>query len=675
MYAFDFHNKLVMILFLLLLLIVSLPSRSTPLTTEKTPPDLIELVTQLRAAIVDRDVSGVKLYLNEIEGLGKIASPEPKLSQTRKSKRVQLQDLLKCKQELDTFRSLADASRKHSSQEVDKLKSVRKGVEQLLESLRGAQHNLLAAQKETNEKDLELATLHKQSEAAAKLQRDISDIQERARINYETGMVELDGGRLLEDRSEEEIANIKKNIAPPVDAAIMHADPKLLLDVVVLLGAAAVGGTCASAANMPHIIGYLLGGAFVGPSGWGMINGVVQVETLAQFGGVFFLFGHGLEFSLKEQRKLQSVSVGGTLLATALIAVGIQVSTLVSEIVSSPLEGALLGMSVSLSSLSVVLDYLRAHNLLQSTPAKVMTGMLGFQGFLVGLFFSIPQAFKNTRIGFASMEDSPPIDANDDQERNSSEIALSLMTSFGYATVTSMLFFAASKHILPRVFGSKFFSHDQDVYLLGAVSIAMFAALLTEALGLSLDLGAFLAGLMLSELDDGTHRTKKLIQPLASVFGAMLFASLGMMLNAEFFWKNLDEILIIGIQLVAIKAIVIWSVVRLFDFSFRTAIFCAVGMSHVGELSLLFSSKLRAYDLLSRRAYLLFLAATFATLAFAPFVLKLLASSRLATVDKSLGFAEDADPMTPEIGSPPSGASTVNGNLSATDAAHRRRRL
>src|SRR5690606_28146760 len=112
----------------------------------------------------------------------------------------------------------------------------------------------------------------------------------------------------------------KHKVAMPVDAAIMHADPKLLLEVVVLLGAAAGGGTFAAAVNMPHIIGYLLGGAFVGPNGWGLVKAVVQVDTLAQFGGVFFLFGHGLEFSLKEQKKYQTVSVGGALLSTALIA-------------------------------------------------------------------------------------------------------------------------------------------------------------------------------------------------------------------------------------------------------------------------------------------------------------------------------------------------------------------
>jgi len=608
---------------------------------EKSLPDLVELVQQLKGAIVAKDVAGVKVYLSELEGVGRSAAARPCLTledssshsskSKKKSKREELlcqQDFARCKTELDKSKLLVESSKRHQSQEVEKLKLVRRGVEQLLDSLRGAQNNLNEIRKESNEKEAELSVLHKQAAAAAQLEKDISEIQERAKINYETGMVELDDGRKLQAAFSEEVVS-KHKIALPVDAAIMHADPKLLLDVVVLLGAAAAGGTIAAAANMPHIIGYLLGGAFVGPSGWGLVKAVVQVETLAQFGGVFFLFGHGLEFSLKEQRKFQTVSVGGALLSTALIAVTVQISTLLSGVVSGPLEGVLLGMSVSLSSLSVVLDYLRAHNLLQSTPSKVMVGMLGFQGFLVGLFFSVPPALSE-ETNSVSKRASP----NDAEEKQTYEVATALVTSLIYALFTSGLAFAATRHVLPKIFSSRFFSGDQELYLLAVVSIAMFMALMTESFGLSLDLGAFFAGLMLSELDDGSHRTKTVIQPLSSVFGAMLFASLGMMLNAEFFWRNLAEILIIALQLVIVKTIIVWSVVRLFDFSFRTSIFCAVGLSHVGELSLLFSSKLQAYNLLSRRAYLLFLAATFATLTFAPLVLKILAKSRLATFDK-----------------------------------------
>lgn len=303
--------------------------------------------------------------------------------------------------------------------------------------------------------------------------------------------------------------------------------------------------------------------------------------------------------------------MGGTLLATAMIAVTIQLCTLVfSGIVESPLEGLLLGTSVSLSSLSVVLDYLRLHGLTQSTPSQVMTGMLGFQGFLVGIFFSIPPALTGG------------------ESRGTLDVVGSLTISLLSALCIAVSALGASHFVIPHVS----LPSNPEVYLLCVVSIAMFLSLITNYLGLSLDLGAFFAGLMFSEFDAGSKRTKELIHPLSSVFGALLFASLGMMLNAGFFWKNMGEIFFIALQLILIKLAVIWAVVRLFNFSFRTSIFCAVGLCHVGELSLLFSSKLRAYDLLSRRAYLLFLAATCVTLTLAPFFLRVLAKTHLTDV-------------------------------------------
>jgi Kef-type K+ transport system membrane component KefB len=301
------------------------------------------------------------------------------------------------------------------------------------------------------------------------------------------------------------------------------------------------------------------------------------------------------------------VSVGGSLIAMTLISVVIQLTLLAMGVAAGPLEAALFGLSVSLSSLSAVLDYLHAHHLLQSTHAKVMVGMLGFQGLTTGLFFSIPPALANATGTETSMV-----------------LVYAILSSSVRLVFVFMFAFILTRYALPPFFHMLISTSDGEVsYLLGVVSVAMCMALLTEHLGLSLDLGAFFAGLMLSELKD-TSRTARLIQPLASVFGAMLFGTLGMILNTSYFVKNLDEILMIAILLVLVKGIIVSGVVYLFDYSWRTSIFCGVGLAHVGEFSLLFSSKLQAHNLLSRRAYLLFLAASVATLAMAPLILRLL---------------------------------------------------
>lgn len=542
------------------------------------------------------------------------------------------------KQEIARLKRLVKKLKDHQAAEVGKLVAVKQGVESLVASLSGTQESLQQAMHESSDMERELKAVHHQARAAERLEKEINEIQEHAKINYETGLVELeqeDGE--ISSLSLEEVAHkvqmasldkgryglyhynhhgdnplkmkgadgkaddILSNLADP---AVLHADLRMLLDIVLLLGSATIGGMVAAVAYMPPIIGYIGGGVVVGPSGLDLVRTVVEVDTLAQFGSVFFLFAHGLEYSFSEQRQFQTVAVGGCLLTTALCAVCIQVYALASGIVQTPLEGALLGLSSSLSSLSLVLDYLHEQRMLHTVHGKVMVGFLTFQGLMMGLLFSIPPAISG---GVVSM----------------GGVGFALLKSFCGIVVVSAFGYLFSRYMMPTLleFLTKNRANYDELYLLGVVSLAMVMALLTEFMGLSLDLGAFFAGLMLA----GTRymkRTAAAIQPLASVFAAMLFASIGMIINPSFFWANLGVITVVVLQIVIIKVIIVTTVVRLFNYSWHVSIVSGIGLAHVGEFSLLFSSKLQAHMLLSRRAYLIFLAATVTTIVLAPLVLR-----------------------------------------------------
>ena len=307
------------------------------------------------------------------------------------------------KREIARLRRMVMEAKEHQAKEVANLMILQKGVEALVRSLNGTRSSLQKAKLESSNTKLELETLHKQAAAAAALEQELSEIQNNAKINYETGRVEL---KRLSESGEVELASmpldeITKRVrqdrngelpANLADPAVLHADLRLLLDIVVLLCSATIGGMIAALVYMPPIIGYIIGGIVVGPSGLGFIQEVVEVDTLAQFGSVFFLFAHGLEYSFTDQKQFQSVSVFGCILFTLLSTCLVQLYVLVSGIVSSPLEGALLGLSTSLSSLSIVLSYLHDQKLLHSTHGKVMVGFLTSQGVMMGLVFSIPPA-------------------------------------------------------------------------------------------------------------------------------------------------------------------------------------------------------------------------------------------------------------------------------------------
>jgi len=578
-----------------------------------------DVAAQLAAVLgIEEDDSRSRQDGNDVEQLSSSSS-----RRRRSRSRTQNAD----KQEITRLKRIVKKLKDHQAAEVNRLMAVKTGVESLLNSLSGTKRNLQAAKKESLDMTKELERIHKQEAAAAQLEQEISEIQEHARINYETGQIELslETGETSQLSLDEVAAKVQmaalqkerhhlKNgdhenkkddiLSNLADPAVLHADLRLLLDIVLLLGSATIGGMLAAVVYMPPLIGYIAGGVIVGPSGLDLVAAVVHVDTLAQFGSVFFLFAHGLEYSFSEQRQFQSVVVGGCLLSTVVSAICIQIYALASGIVQSPLEGGLLGLSSSLSSLSLVLDFLHEQHLLHTVHGKVMVGFLTFQGLMMGLLFSIPPAISGGVISVGG-------------------VSLALLRSASGIVLVASFGYAFSKYAMPTLldFLTKDRENYDELYLLGVVSLAMVMALLTEFLGLSLDLGAFFAGLMLAG-SPYMKRTSAAIQPLAQVFAAMLFASIGMIINPHFFWANLGVISIVVVQIIVIKVIVIVTVVRLFSYSWKVAIISGIGLAHVGEFSLLFSSKLQAHLLLSRRAYLIFLTATVTTIILAPLVLR-----------------------------------------------------
>ncbi len=542
---------------------------------------------------------------------------DPKFSPTSRSKKKE-KSSRSDKREIQRLKAIIQQTKLHQSIEMKKLKAMRRGVEELLRSLNGTRSNLLKARQESHQKQNELNMLHAQAKAAAELEAELIEIQKHATVNYETGTVRVDVGGQQKVLSLDEVAAKvgQKDIGGEdeghdavlyagnlADPAVLHADLRLLLDIVVLVGASALGGMLASVLGLPPILGYIAAGVIVGPSGCSVVKKVVQLETLSSFGSIFFLFAHGMEYSHEEQRKFQSIAVGGCLLSSVLSTFGIQMYAVVSGIASTPLEGALLGISSALSSLSVVLAFLTENKVEQTTHAKVMIGFLAFQGLLIGVLFSIPPALSGGSVSVGGIGVAV----------GRALVGVSLIVSFAYLVgtriVPQMLHFLSKK--------------SEELFLLGVVSLAMIFSLLTELLGLSLDLGASFAGLVVSATPFA-KRTRVVIQPLSAIFSSMLFASIGMIINPSFVLQNIGIIMSVVVNVCLIKFFVITFVVRMFHYPMNTAIICGITLAHISEFSLLFSSKLQAHLLLSRRGYLIFLSATVLTLFISPLYMRLL---------------------------------------------------
>ena len=192
----------------------------------------------------------------------------------------------------------------------------------------------------------------------------------------------------------------------------MQEDFRLIVDLVIVLAAAAGGGLLAALLKQPVLLGYLVGGAIVGPAGLGLVKELIQVETLAQFGAAFLLFALGVEFSFSELKKVQGISLGGgglqiclTVLVTALVSTGV-------GWVSSPTQGVFLGAILSLSSTAVVLKCLMEKNETETAHGRVMLGILVVQDLALGVMLAVLPALNQpseeigVAIAIASTKDS-----------------------------------------------------------------------------------------------------------------------------------------------------------------------------------------------------------------------------------------------------------------------------
>jgi monovalent cation:H+ antiporter-2, CPA2 family len=380
----------------------------------------------------------------------------------------------------------------------------------------------------------------------------------------------------------------------------VQEDFRLIVDLVSVLAAAAVGGLLASLLRQPILLGYLIAGMIVGPTGLGLIKELVQVETLAQFGVAFLLFALGVEFSFAELRKVQVISLGGgglqialTILITTLAAIGM-------GWVTSPAQGVFLGAILSLSSTAVVLKCLMERNETATPHGQVMLGILVVQDLALGLMLAVLPAL-----------DKPP-----------EEIGLAV----GWALLQTGLFalgaVAAGIWLIPPLLRLIARTESRELFLLGVVALCLGIALLTEHLGLSIEMGAFVAGLMISEVEYA-DQTLNYVEPLRDIFASLFFAAIGMLIDPVFLWNNLELILgLVALTFVG-KFLIVTPLIKLFRYPLKTALITGLGLAQIGEFSFVLASEGQSLGLVSRRVYLLILGTTAVTLVLTPFVLRL----------------------------------------------------
>lgn len=404
----------------------------------------------------------------------------------------------------------------------------------------------------------------------------------------------------------------------------------LLATMAIGLVVALVGGAAARRLKLPVVVGYLLGGMLIGPNGLALIRDVGDVETLATIGVVLLMFTLGIELSLKSLREVGRVAViGGAAQIAATAALGLLVGRLLGW---SLMEAGLFGAFVAMSSTIVVLKTLMDRGELGSPHGRVMIGILLVQDLCVVPMMVVLPSLGGTGTG--------------------------LFVALGWAVLKGVVFVAAilvlGFLVLPRFMRRVAEGQSRELFLLAVVSLCLGAAFGAYYVGLSIALGAFLAGLLVSESEYG-HQALADIKPLRDVFAALFFVSLGMLASPGFILDSPRVVAAVVAAVVLGKFVIAAIVTRIFGYSAKTSLFVGSGLFQIGEFSFVLAATALATGLISETVYSLTLTTAVITILLTPFGMGLTSGvyHRLIQVRGiSKLLARGVDPVVSEEGMP-----------------------
>jgi CPA2 family monovalent cation:H+ antiporter-2 len=375
----------------------------------------------------------------------------------------------------------------------------------------------------------------------------------------------------------------------------MHAP--LFGELVVILGLAAGILLLFRRIRLPGILGFIVTGVIAGPHGLGWVHEVESVEAMAEIGVILLLFVIGMEFSLKKLASLgRTVFVGGLLqagLTTAAI-------TYVLGVFGMRMESAVfIGFLVTLSSTAIVLRVLQEQGRMDAAHGRAATAVLIFQDIIV-----VPMMLVTPMLA-----------------GKSNDLSGDLMLLLGKMLLLLVAVFVSGRYIVPRVLKQAVKGKGHELFIITIVVICFAAAYATQALGLSLALGAFFAGLVISETDHAYHATG-IILPFHELFMSFFFVSIGMLVDLGSFLSSPFLILALFLGMTVLKVLATMISIWVLRYPLRTAMMTGLSLFQLGEFGFILAMPGIEYGLLSKEHYQLFLSVAILSMGATPFMLE-----------------------------------------------------
>src|SRR3990170_6983870 len=386
---------------------------------------------------------------------------------------------------------------------------------------------------------------------------------------------------------------------------------EFLKSLTIIFGVSAIVVFILSRLNIPSIVGFLIAGLILGPHGLELIRNVKDVELLAEIGVILLMFTIGLEFSLSRLLMSRSMVFGGGLLQVSLtIAV---VAILSYTLLRQDSNVAIFnGFLVSLSSTAIVMKLLQDRAEINTPHGRMSVGMLIFQDLCVIPFMLLIPVLAGNGGG-------------------STDVAITMLKA---ALVVGIVLFASTWGV-PRILHEVVSTRSRELFFMTIILLCLGTALITSMFGLSLALGAFLAGIVISESEYAAQAISDIL-PFKESFTGLFFMSVGMLLNISFLSSHIWTISGIVVVIILIKMITAAVAASVSGQSLQNSIHSGFYLSQVGEFSFILAVAGKNSGLITDEIYQLFQSASVLTMIATPFVINLSSPAAVWFISRSL---------------------------------------
>jgi CPA2 family monovalent cation:H+ antiporter-2 len=369
--------------------------------------------------------------------------------------------------------------------------------------------------------------------------------------------------------------------------------------------------------RLPALVGFLITGVIMGPHGAAIITETSAVERLAEIGVVLLLFTVGLEFSIEDIMRSgrQFLLGGGTQVLLTVSAV-----TGIALFFRFPLPQALFfGFLASLSSTAIVLKMYSDRAELDTAHGRLSTGVLLFQDIaVVPMMLLLPILGQATGAGGVT--------------------TLSVLKTLAKASLGLVAVFLAARQIVPFLLHQVIRLRNREIFFLLVVLLCLGTAWITYSLGLSLALGAFLSGLIISESEYSHHIVANII-PFRDYFASIFFISIGMLLQTAFFAAHWPLLIGMTTVLALTKAALVFLTAKALRYPVRSALLAGLALAQVGEFSFLLARQGQMFGLIGGDVFQNFINTSILTMIATPFIMQV-----SPWVTSRLGWIELAPP-------------------------------